>query len=99
MELNPSSFGIEIAVTVAIRCAIEALLEHVALIGVAVDVALLFQLAEVIPVHNEKFSVIAGRWHDIVTLACLFVGFVCFYDSGTVTEIIEELIEYCVHNT
>ena len=70
----------QFSASVAIRCTIEALYLQITYDSLVWQVSLVFQLAEVVPIHDDKFSAVAIG-HYIVTLACFFVCVVSLSDS------------------
>ena len=100
-EFDAPTPCIEIAITIAIWCAFEALGNEVTDIRILVDIALLFELAEVLSIHDDKswLSVLLIRCYDIVAVTVFCVGIVSHLYSLAIAEVVCELFEWVVHKT
>lgn len=103
-EFDAPTPCIEIAITIAIWCAVEALRDEVSDICPIVDVAFLLQLSEVESIHDKQLdsrrrTLGSGGWHDIVAFSSLSMSLVGFLDCFPVSKIVNELFEWVVHKT
>ena len=70
-------------VTVSISRAVEAFAFKVAHKRIMIDVAFLFQLTEILSIHNDKLTFFPTGRHNVVTFSSFFVFFVCLSDCFT----------------